>query len=185
MLSLADLIHDWRSERRASPPISWSDLPLRGLEGDPIPATDLDGRVVLVVNVASRCGFTPQYAGLQALHERLSERGLVVLGVACNQFAWQEPGTADQIRDFCSLTYGVSFPILEKQAVNGANRSGLYKALVYSDIGQGKGVRWNFEKFVVGRDGAVVARFGSATTPDDPKLLDALDVALALPRTAA
>lgn len=150
-------------------------LPLTTLQGAPLDAASLDGQVVLVVNVASRCGFTRQYAGLQALYAELADQGLVVLGVPCNQFGQQEPGTAAEIQTFCQTSYGVTFPMLEKQAVNGSERSPLYARL----IGDGPDVAWNFEKFLVGRDGAVIDRYSSRVAPDDPRLRAAIAEALA------
>lgn len=148
------------------------------LSGAPLPSDTLAGKVVLFVNVASRCGFTPQYAGLQALWTALRARGLVVVGVPCNQFGAQEPGSAEEIATFCLLDYGVDFPLLAKQDVNGPGRSPLYDQLVASPAGGGKDVRWNFEKFLVGRDGAVIARFRSAVAADDAGLRAAIDAAL-------
>lgn len=156
-----------------------ADLSLVSLDGSPLPADALPGRAVLFVNVASRCGFTPQYAGLQRLHDELGPRGLVIVGVPCNQFGAQEPGTPSEIASFCSLNYGVTFPILEKQDVNGPARSELYARLVASPAGGGADVRWNFEKFVVDRAGNVVARFASRAAPDDASLRDAIERALA------
>lgn len=125
------------------------------------------GQAVLVVNVASRCGMTPQYAGLQALHDTYAGRGFTVLGVPCNQFGGQEPGSAEDIQDFCSTTYGVSFPLTEKVDVNGPGRHPLYAALV----GDGDDIQWNFEKFVIAPDGKVAARFGPQTQPQDGELV--------------
>lgn len=164
----------------ASPGVAleWKTTPLVPLQGESLEVSDLKGKVVVVVNVASRCGFTSQYKGLQALYERYKDRGLVVVGVPCNQFMGQEPGTAKEIATFCSTRYGVTFPLLAKQNVNGAKRSGLYQALVSSEVGGGKRVGWNFEKFVVGRDGAVLARYGSSTTPEDLGLIQTIEQAL-------
>lgn len=144
------------------------------LDGGPLPATALAGRTLLVVNVASRCGLTPQYQALQALYAAHKDQGLVVLGVPCNQFAGQEPGTAEQIATFCSATWGVDFPLLEKQEVNGPGRSALYRWLVDSPAGGGADIEWNFAKFVVDRDGRVVARFAPTVAPDAPQVLAAL-----------
>lgn len=155
---------------------AWFDgIELATLDGEQLSPSSLNGKAVLFVNVASKCGFTGQYAGLQKLHEQYADRGLTVIGVPCNQFGQQEPGKPAEIISFCSMTYGVSFPLLAKQDVNGAGRSGLYQRL----IAGGADIRWNFEKFVVGRDGKVVGRFPSSVTPDDPKLLAAIDTALA------
>jgi glutathione peroxidase len=135
------------------------------------------GKVMLAVNVASRCGFTPQYAGLQALHERHADRGFVVVGFPCNQFFHQEPGTADQIQEFCSLNYGVTFPLFAKLDVKGASQHPLYAILSQSadDSGKAGNVRWNFEKFLIGRDGRVVRRFRSKVVPEDQSIVDAIE----------
>lgn len=139
------------------------------------------GQVVLIVNVASKCGLTPQYAGLQRLHERYAERGFTVLGVPCNQFLGQEPGSAEEIAEFCSTTYGVTFPLTEKTEVNGEGRHALYERLVgFADAGGHRGdIRWNFEKFLLGRDGKVVARFSPQTEPEAPELIAAIEAQLA------
>lgn len=172
----ADLL-DGPPTAQESRPVTAPDL--TRLDGSPLPATALQGQVVLYVNVASECGFTPQYDGLQALYADKADDGLVVVGVPCNQFGSQEPGGSEEIATFCRLNYGVEFPLLEKQDVNGADRSPLYQWLIGSDVGGGKDVRWNFEKFLVGRDGHVLARWGSRTAPDDPALTAAVDQALA------
>jgi glutathione peroxidase-family protein len=147
---------------------------LTKLDGSILQSSDLDGKVVMVVNVASKCGFTKQYDGLQALHEKYEDQGLVILGVPCNQFGAQEPGKAEEIQSFCRLNYGVSFPLLDKQDVNGSDRSPLYKFL----IGRGTPVLWNFEKFLIGRDGKVMTRFRSTTAPDSSKLIKAVEKGL-------
>ena len=169
------------SPNEAHAPGALDALALESLDGTPFPVDELVGKVVLFVNVASRCGFTPQYEGLQALYEAHAKEGLVVVGVPCNQFAWQEPGSADEIANFCRMTYGVSFPMLAKQAVNGAGRSPLYQWLIGSAKGGGQRVAWNFEKFLVGRDGEVRARFGSRVAPSDPSLVQSIEQALAEP----
>ncbi|MYW69931.1 glutathione peroxidase [Streptomyces sp. SID8379] len=135
------------------------------------------GKAVLIVNVASKCGLTPQYAGLEQLHEQYAGRGFTVLGVPCNQFMGQEPGTADEIAEFCSATYGVTFPMTEKVDVNGADRHPLYTRLVETADAEGHtgDIRWNFEKFLVGRSGEVVARFAPQTTPDAPEVVAAIE----------
>lgn len=150
----------------------YSELGLKTLEGEPVGGA-LDGKAWVVVNVASFCGYTPQYAGLQQLASESPE--LAVVGVPCNQFGAQEPGGADEIRSFCETRFGVTFPMLEKQEVNGPQRSALYRHLV----GDGEDIRWNFEKFVVDRAGRVVARFPSRARPDDPALRQAIAEALA------
>jgi len=137
--------------------------------GNLIPS--LAGRVVLVVNVASKCGLTPQYAGLQKLHDDASEQGLSVVGFPCNQFGGQEPGTPDEIREFCNTNYGVSFPLTEKIDVNGDNQHPIYAWLTGREAGFPGVIEWNFEKFLIDRTGKVVGRYPPATAPDDPGLL--------------
>lgn len=135
------------------------------------------GKAVMVVNVASKCGLTPQYAGLEELHERYAGRGFTVLGVPCNQFMGQEPGTADEIAEFCSATYGVTFPMTEKVEVNGEGRHPLYRELVdFPDAGGHTGdIRWNFEKFLIAPDGTVAARFDPRTEPDTDEITAAIE----------
>ena len=156
------------------------DIQIADLQGKPLDLGEFRGTAALVVNVASRCGLTPQYAVLEQLHERYAGRGFSVLGVPCNQFGGQEPGTADEIAEFCSATYGVTFPMTEKVEVNGDGRHPLYQALVDEPDAEGYtgDIRWNFEKFLVGADGAVVARFGPRTSPDDPAVVAAIESAL-------
>jgi glutathione peroxidase len=153
--------------------------PLTTLAGAPLPDASLAGKVVLFVNVASRCGYTRQYDGLQKLWSELKDRGFVIVGAPCNQFGGQEPGSSEEIQSFCKLNYGVDFPLLEKQDVNGPGRSALYQRLVSSPAGGGKDVKWNFEKFLVGRDGQVIARFPSSVAPESPELRAAIEAALA------
>ncbi len=153
-------------------------MQLTALDGSQLSMESLAGKVLVFVNVASLCGYTPQYAGLQALYTSLRHRGLLVIGVPCNQFGAQEPGAAQDIEAFCTLEYGVTFPMLAKQEVNGPGRSAVYDMLVHSEAGGGRDVRWNFEKFIVGRDGKVRARFGSDTAPDDAAFRSAIDAAL-------
>ena len=154
------------------------DLTLTQLDGAPLDKANLDGKVVLYVNVASKCGFTPQYEGLQALHDTYAEKGFTVVGVPCNQFGGQEPGSPQQIANFCQKNYGVTFPMLEKQDVNGAARSPLYDWLVNSEAGAGKNIGWNFEKFLVDRQGRVVAHWDSRTAPQDAAITGAIEKAL-------
>jgi glutathione peroxidase len=148
------------------------------LDGTKMKPETLAGKVVLFVNVASKCGYTRQYDGLQKLYSTHADQGLVVVGVPSNQFGGQEPGSAEEIATFCRMTYGVEFPMLAKQEVNGPGRSALYARLVGSEVGGGDDIRWNFEKFLVGRDGKVLKRFGSSTEPDDPALVGAITAAL-------
>lgn len=147
---------------------------LATLDGAPLSPETIANKVVLFVNVASKCGLTPQYSGLVELDQKYGDRGLVIVGVPCNQFGAQEPGTPDEIKDFAKTKYDVDFTLLEKQDVNGANRSPLYQFLV----GEGPDIEWNFGKFLVGRDGAVVERFDPQTAPDDAGLKAAIEKAL-------
>lgn len=154
--------------------------PISSLQGTDGVLSSLEGKVTLVVNVASKCGLTPQYEQLEQIQKKYSDKGFSVLGVPCNQFMGQEPGTADEIATFCSSTYGVTFPLTEKIDVNGDNRHALYEAL--TPIADAEGVngdiRWNFEKFLVTRDGSVVARFHPKTAPDAPEVIAAIEAAL-------
>jgi glutathione peroxidase len=154
------------------------DVSLKSLDGGPL-ALPQD-EAVLVVNVASRCGLTPQYTQLEALQKTYADRGFTVVGVPCNQFMGQEPGSAEEIQEFCSTTYGVSFPLTEKADVNGDDRHPLYEELVgLADAdGHTGDIRWNFEKFVVAPGGKVVARFAPQVAPDDPGVIDAIEAAL-------
>jgi glutathione peroxidase len=156
------------------------DIALRTLAGEPTTLAELPARAFLIVNVASRCGLTPQYRQLEELHENYADRGFSVVGFPCNQFGGQEPGTAEEIRAFCSTTYGVTFPMMAKVDVNGEDRHPLYAELAATADGDGNAgdVQWNFEKFLVDADGSVVARFRPTTTPDDPALTAAVEKAL-------
>jgi len=157
------------------------DAQLAALDGTPGVLTDRTDQVTLLVNVASKCGLTPQYEQLEQIHERFAERGFSVVGIPCNQFLEQEPGTPDEIATFCSTTYGVTFPLSEKIEVNGDGRHALYDELTAvpdSADGTTGDIRWNFEKFLVGRDGAVVARFNPTVVPDDPAVIEAIEAAL-------
>jgi glutathione peroxidase len=178
------------------------DIPITTIDGRPSALKDYAGQVLLVVNVASKCGLTPQYEGLEKLYEAQRAKGLLILGFPANNFGSQEPGSNAEISEFCSLTYGVSFPMFEKISVGGDDRHPLYKALIDaipaatekpgSDFRAklaGYGIKqndptdilWNFEKFLIGRDGAVAARFAPDVEPNDPLLLAAIDAELAKP----
>ncbi|CAN5466264.1 glutathione peroxidase [soil metagenome] len=156
------------------------DAPVKTLRGEPASLADHKGQALLIVNVASKCGLTPQYTALEALHERYADRGFSVLGFPCNQFGGQEPGTAEEIETFCSTTYGVTFPVYEKVDVNGPSRHPLYEELTaVSDAEGGAGdIQWNFEKFLVSPKGEVVARFRPMTAPDDAEVVRALEAQL-------
>jgi glutathione peroxidase len=163
-----------------SPP-SVYDLDLTSLAGEPAPLSEYRGQVVLAVNVASRCGLTPQYEALERLQRRYAGRGFSVLGFPCNQFGGQEPGTAEEIQTFCSTTYGVTFPMFARLDVNGAGRHQLYQILAETedDDGEAGDVLWNFEKFLVSPDGTPVRRFRPRTVPDDPEVVGAIEEQLA------
>ena len=156
------------------------EFEMRRLDGRPESLRDYEGDVLLVVNVASKCGFTPQYAGLEALYERYHDRGLEVLGFPCNQFFHQEPGDAAQIEEFCRVNYGVTFPLFAKLDVKGPNQDPLYALLTQTpdDAGKAGNVSWNFEKFLLARDGKVVRRFRSRVTPEDAKVIEAIEALL-------
>jgi glutathione peroxidase len=160
--------------------MSLYDVPLHTLDGRETTLGDYAGQALLLVNVASRCGLTPQYTALEQLQEDYAGKGFSVLGFPCNQFGGQEPGTAEQIQEFCSTTYGVSFPLFEKLEVNGPGRHPLYDELTRQpDAGGTAGdVTWNFEKFLVSPGGEVVARFRPQTVPDDPEVIAAIEAQL-------
>jgi glutathione peroxidase len=158
------------------------DFKLQSITGDAVDLAQYKGKVVLMVNVASECGLTPQYAGLQKLYDAKKDQGLVVLGFPCNQFGGQEPGSNQEIAQFCSTNYKVSFPLFSKIDVNGSDAAPLYKYLTSIDTQpQGKGrIRWNFEKFLIGRSGQIVARFAPNVEPDAPEVLGAIERELAV-----
>jgi glutathione peroxidase len=160
--------------------VSLYDIPLRTLAGEPASLADHRGKAVLVVNVASKCGLTPQYEGLERLQKRYADRGFTVVGVPCNQFMGQEPGTAEEIATFCSATYGVTFPLLEKTDVNGEHRHPLYAALTETPDAEGQAgdIQWNFEKFLINGDGEVVGRFRPRTEPEDAEVVTAIEAQL-------
>lgn len=156
------------------------DEPVKTLDGADTTLAQHAGKTLLVVNVASRCGMTPQYAGLERLQERYAGQDFSVLGFPCNQFGAQEPGTREEIQEFCSTTYGVSFPLYDKVEVNGPGRHPIYAELAKAADADGEAgdVQWNFEKFVVSPGGDVVARFRPDTEPEDPQVVSAIDAAL-------
>jgi glutathione peroxidase len=150
------------------------DFPVQGLDGGQDILGPLRGQVTLAVNVASKCGYTPQYAGLEELYRELKDQNFSVVGFPCNQFGAQEPGTAAEIQSFCSLTYGVTFPMSAKIDVNGAHRHALYAWLTSKENGFPGNIGWNFEKFLIDRDGKVISRYPSGTKPTDPTFLQDL-----------
>ena len=158
---------------------AFHELTLDALDGKSLPLDTFKGKVVLVVNVASKCGLTPQYAALENLYQQFKDKGFSVLGVPCNQFAGQEPGTEQDIQEFCSLNYGVTFPLSRKLEVNGPDRHQLYRLLAGEGAEFPGDITWNFEKFLMGKDGRVLARFSPRTAPDDPSVIQAIEKALA------
>jgi len=152
-------------------------IPLRRINGEPTSLAEYKGKVLLIVNVASKCGRTPQYAGLQTLYDRFSPRGFAVLGFPCNQFNNEEPGTEAEIQEFCTVNFGVTFPLFEKINVNGPGRHPLYARLCATADDQGLAgeIAWNFEKFLVGRDGRIARRFRKTDEPSNRRIVDAID----------
>ena len=174
MAAVARPIESWE------PNVSIHQIPVQRLSGEDTTLAEHSGKTLLIVNVASKCGLTPQYTGLERLHERYAGRGFAVVGFPCNQFGGQEPGTAAEIGEFCSTTYGVTFPMFEKIEVNGPGRHPIYAELtaVPDADGQAGDIQWNFEKFLVGPDGAILGRFRPRTDPEDPRLVAAIEAAL-------
>ncbi|MGD0880708.1 MAG: glutathione peroxidase [Acidimicrobiales bacterium] len=156
------------------------DVPLHTLSGEPASVGDYRGKTVLLVNVASKCGLTPQYEGLERLQKTYGDKGFTVLGFPCNQFGAQEPGTSDEIATFCSTTYGVTFPLFEKIDVNGDDRNPVYEELTaFPDAdGEAGDIQWNFEKFLVSPDGTVLHRFRPMVDPEAPEVIDAIEANL-------
>ena len=160
--------------------VTLKDIALTTLDGKPTTLAELSDGATLIVNVASKCGLTPQYTALEKLAKDYGDRGLTVVGVPCNQFMGQEPGTADEIQAFCSTTYGVTFPLLAKTDVNGDDRHPLYRQLTKATCSDGEAgdIQWNFEKFLVAPDGEVVNRFRPRTEPDAPEVVVAIEAVL-------
>jgi len=155
------------------------DIPLKDIDGKSTSLESYKGKVLLIVNVASKCGLTPQYSGLESLYQKYKDQGLVVLGFPCNQFGSQEPGTNEEIKQFCSSKYNVSFPMFDKIDVNGAGRHPLYTELAGQNSPFPGDIKWNFNKFLVGRDGKIVKRFEPKIAPDSAELVAAVEAALA------
>lgn len=154
------------------------DIPLKTIDGEPTSLGHYKGQVLLIVNVASKCGFTKQYAGLESLYQDKKDEGLVILGFPCNDFGNQEPGSNEEIQEFCKLNFGVTFPMHEKLHVKGPEQHPLYALLTGKDSPFSGNISWNFNKFLVDRSGTIVARFGSMTSPESKKLRAAIDAAL-------
>ena len=155
------------------------DIPLKDIDGKDATLKPYAGKVVLIVNVASKCGFTPQYTALEAIYQKYKDQGLVVCGFPCNQFGGQEPGTDAEIKQFCTSKYDVTFPMFDKLEVNGENRAPLYTLLAGKDSPFPGNIKWNFTKFLIGRDGKILKRFESKVTPDSPEVTAAIEAALA------
>jgi glutathione peroxidase len=166
---------------QAAPPKSVYDFTLKSIDGQPTPLTDFHGKVLLLVNVASRCGFTPQYTALEAVYEKYKAQGLVIVGVPANNFGGQEPGSDQEIKTFCSAKYNVTFPIMHKLSVKGDDTTPLYQFLTAkeSDPKFSGEIKWNFTKFLFDRNGNPIARFEPATKPDSPEVIAAIESALA------
>jgi glutathione peroxidase len=158
---------------------SLQDIPIKDIDGKETSLKAYQGKVLLIVNVASKCGLTPQYKALEAIYEKYKDKGLVVLGFPCNQFNGQEPGTNDEIKQFCSSKYSVTFPLFDKLDVNGPKRHPLYVALAGPESPFPGDIKWNFGKFLVSRDGKIIKRFEPRTVPDAPEVVAAIDTALA------
>jgi glutathione peroxidase len=155
------------------------DFTLNSIDGQPTPLASYKGKVVMLVNVASRCGFTPQYTALEATYKKYSDQGFVILGFPCNQFGGQEPGSDEVIKEFCTSKYFITFPLFDKIEVNGANRHPLYDLLAGESSPFPGNIKWNFTKFLIGKDGQIIKRFESKVTPDSPEVTTAIEAALA------
>jgi glutathione peroxidase len=155
------------------------NVPVKDIDGKDTSLAAYKGKVLLVVNVASKCGYTPQYKGLEALYEKYQSKGFAVLGFPCNQFGAQEPGTNEEIKQFCSSKYNVTFPMFDKIDVNGPNRHPLYATLAGKESPYPGDIKWNFSKFLISSDGKIIKRFDSKVAPDSPELTQAIEAALA------
>ena len=158
---------------------SLHDIPVKDIDGKNSSLKPYEGKVLLIVNVASRCGYTPQYKNLEAVYEKYKDKGFTVLGFPCNQFGGQEPGSNEEIKQFCSSKYNVTFPLFDKIEVNGPNRHPLYVALAGKESPFPGDIKWNFNKFLIGKDGKILKRFDSSVTPDSPQVTEAIESALA------
>ena len=155
------------------------EIPVKDIDGKDGTLKPYKGKVLLIVNVASKCGLTPQYEGLEAIYTKYKDKGLTILGFPCNQFGGQEPGSNEEIKQFCSSKYSVTFPMFDKIEVNGPNRHPLYVALAGKDSPYPGDIKWNFGKFLIGRDGKILKRFEPKTKPDAPEVIEAIEAALA------
>jgi len=155
------------------------DIPVKDINGKSTSLSPYKGKVLLIVNVASKCGYTPQYKGLETIQEKYQAKGFTVLGFPCNQFGGQEPGTNEEIKEFCTSKYNVTFPLFDKIEVNGDGRHPLYSTLAGKDSPYPGDIKWNFNKFLIGRDGKIIKRFDSKAAPDSPEVTEAIEAALA------
>ncbi len=164
----------------AAPAKSIYDFTLNSIDGQPTPLTNYKGKVVMVVNVASRCGYTPQYSALESVYEKYKDKGLVIVGVPANNFLWQEPGSNEEIKTFCTRKYNVTFPMMAKVSVKGKDKAPLYQFLTDKNINPkiGGEIPWNFTKFLFDRNGNPAARFEPSTKPDSPEVIKAIEAAL-------
>ena len=180
LLSIFSLILGLATAAQAAPPASVYDFTLKSIDGQPTPLSEYRGKVLLLVNVASRCGYTPQYTTLESIYEKYKDRGLVIVGVPANNFMGQEPGTNEEIKTFCTKKYNVSFPMFKKIDVNGSGAHPLYQFLKSAKRGTlfTKWIKWNFTKFLFDRNGNPVARFEPAVKPDSPEVVAAIEAAL-------
>ncbi len=177
LLSTQTMIAQTTEESGMAGEKSYRDFPLQTINGDTTSLKQYEGKVVLIVNTASKCGFTPQYEGLESLYEKYKDRGFTIIGFPCNDFHGQEPGDNAEIAKFCKAQYGVTFPMMSKIHVKGDEQAPLYKYLTEDSPFPGK-ITWNFNKFLLDRSGNVIARFGTRTKPEDPKVISALETAL-------
>jgi len=175
LVCTATALADDKGDKKVGPALNFK---MKGIDGKEVDLSQYQGKVVLYVNVASKCGLTPQYSGLQKLHDKYNKDGLVIIGVPANEFGEQEPGTDAEIKEFCTTNYGVKFPMLSKVVVKGEGTCPLYKFLTGKDAKFPGDISWNFEKFLVGRNGEVASRFKPTVKPDDAKFIQALEAEL-------
>lgn len=155
-----------------------STITVNDIDGKEVSLSSFNGKVLLIVNVASKCGYTPQYKDLQALYEKYKDNGLEILGFPCNDFGWQEPGTNEEIKQFCSMNYGVTFKLFDKVKITGKEKSRLYAVLTDNDVTGAKNVKWNFEKFLISKNGDIVSRYASKVKPMDEELVSEIEAEL-------
>lgn len=181
LLSCAAVVWGMEKSGRPDAPTGVYEFTMQNIDGKPVDLAQFRGKVVLVVNVASKCGFTPQYEGLEKIYKKYRDQGFVILGFPANNFGGQEPGTDDQIKEFCTLNYGVTFPMFSKISVKGSDKHPLYQYLTSreTDPKFGGEITWNFNKFLIGRDGTILNRFDSKVTPESETIVQSIEQALA------